>query len=151
MTIIVWDGVTLAADKQSTTAGLKRRVTKIFEINGNLVGFSGDWDYAQALKRWFMNGCKPEEHPKHQDHNDNWVGMLVITPSKQVFKYERSPYPMDFTEAGAHCIGSGRDYAYGALAMGADARTAVKVACTLDTGCGMGIDFLTFEGEQYEK
>lgn len=142
MTIIVWDGKMLAADKQATSSGLRLRVTKIYKIRKHLVGFSGDWDYAQALKHWFENGCKVEEHPKHQDHNDNWVGMLVITPDKQVLKYERSPYPIDYTENGPICIGSGRDYALGALEMGANAATAVAVASKYDNGCGMGIDTL---------
>lgn len=43
-----------------------------------------------------------------------------------------------------------RDYAYGALAMGADAVRAVEVACEYDNGCGMGIDVLTIEGESNE-
>ena len=147
MTIIVWDGKTLASDKQATNAGLKRQVTKIFVINGHMVGFSGDFDYAQTMKHWFESGCKPEEFPKHQEDDNKWVGMVVITPDKRVLKYERSPYPMDFTEAGAHCFGAGRDFAYGALAMGANAVEAVEVTCRYENSCGMGIDFLTFEGE----
>lgn len=145
MTIIVWDGKTLAADKQATNSGLKLTVTKIRKIREHLVGFSGDLDYAFAMANWFENGAKVEDFPKHQEDSEKWVGMIVITPDKKVLKYERSPYPMDFTENNALCIGSGRDFAFGALAMGANAHKAVMIACLYENGCGMGIDTLTFE------
>ena len=147
MTIIVWDGKTLAADKQATNSGLKRAVTKIYNINGNLVGFSGDWDYAQSMKQWLQDGAYPDKFPKHQEDDNKWVGVLLVTPDKKVYKYERSSTPMDFTEGGCMCIGSGRDFAFGALAMGADAKKAVEIACLYEASCGMGIDTLTFEGE----
>lgn len=145
MTIIVWDGTSLAADKQVTTGGLKRKTTKIFKIDGHLVGVSGDFDYAQTMLTWFKGGAKPEDFPDHQKHDEKWVGILVVTPDKRVLKYERSPYPMDFTEGGVACIGSGRDFAYGALYMGATAYRAVEAACQYETGCGMGIDVLTLD------
>ncbi len=150
MTVIVWDGKMLASDKQATNAGLKRKVTKIFRINGSLIGFSGDYDYAQAMLKWFENGAEADKFPKHQEDNDKWVGVLVVTPQRRVFKYERSPHPMEFTESGAMCIGSGRDFAFGALAMGADAKRAVEIACEHEASCGMGVDVLTFEGEPNE-
>jgi ATP-dependent protease HslVU (ClpYQ) peptidase subunit len=150
MTIIVWDGKSLVADKQATNAGLKLTTTKIFKINGNLVGFSGDFDYAFAMKKWFENGADPEKFPKHQEDDNKWVGMIVIAPDKKILKYERSPYPIDLTESNCLCIGSGRDFAFGALAMGADAKKAVEVACEHESSCGMGIDVLTFEGESNE-
>ncbi len=52
---------------------------------------------------------------------------------------------MDFTEAKYLCIGRGRDFAFGALAMGADAYKAVMIACLYESSCGMGIDTLTLE------
>lgn len=151
MTVIVWDGKQLAADKQATNSGLKRMVTKIYRINGHLIGFSGDYDYAQAMRKWFEEGADKDKFPKHQEDDNKWVGMLVITPDKRVLKYERSPVPMDFTEGEAMCIGSGRDFAFGALAMGADAIKAVQVACIYEASCGMGVDVLTYEGESNEK
>jgi hypothetical protein len=49
MTVIVWDGKTLAADKQATQADLKRKVTKIHRLRGHLVGVSGDWDRGRRV------------------------------------------------------------------------------------------------------
>ena len=143
MTIIVWDGVTLAADKQVTTGGLKQTVTKIFEIRGHLVGFSGDFDLAQTLKHWFKEGADISNYPAFQSEDDKFVAMLVITPNKEILKYERSPHPILMNESKVYAMGSGRDFAVGALAMGATAEEAVRIASLHESGCGMGIDTLT--------
>lgn len=147
MTIIVWDGRMLAADKQVTTSGLRRKVTKIFKIRDHLVGFSGDFDLAQSLKYWFQSGADIEKYPTFQSDSDKFVGMLVITPDREILKYERSPHPIYMTENKTYALGSGRDFAIGAMAMGANAVEAVSIASIFDSGCGMGIDCLTLEKE----
>ena len=151
MTIIVWNGEVLAADKMSTNAGQKRVVTKIFRTtDGSLVSFSGDWDQAQGLLAWANNGYKPEEHPKFQETND-WVGMLRIAPDGRCLKYERSPHPMDFTEDvtanGIYAMGSGRDYAYGAKGAGCLlSEQMVQIASRFCEGCGLGFDWAKLDG-----
>ena len=143
MTVIVWDGTTLAADKMCVSGDLKRTVTKIRKINGHLCAGSGDFDRIHEMYAWFSRGAKPEEFPPFGRDNNDWCGLLVITPDRRVLKYERTPYAMDFTESGAHCLGSGRDFAYAALHMGADAAGAVAVASVLCPSCGHGVDTLT--------
>lgn len=39
--------------------------------------------------------------------------------------------------------GSGRDYAMGAMARGANAKEAAEIAMRFDNGCGMGIDVVS--------
>ena len=41
MTVIAWDGVTLAADKQGNQADYGIRVTKIYRVDDDLIGFAG--------------------------------------------------------------------------------------------------------------
>lgn len=147
MTIIVWDGHTLASDKQVTTNGLRRKVTKIFKIRDHLVGFSGDFDLAQSLKYWFQSGADIEKYPTFQSDSDKFVGMLVITPNREILKYERSPHPIHMTENKTYALGSGRDFAIGAMAMGADALDAVRITSMYDSGCGLGVDSLTLKGD----
>ena len=53
MTIIAWDGKTLAAGKASTNCGYRRTCTKIFRVPGGLVGFAGNGSRAMALLEWF--------------------------------------------------------------------------------------------------
>lgn len=141
MTIIVWDRKTLAADKQATSGGLRRMVTKIRNINGMLCGVSGDWDRAQMMFEWVSDGMQVSKWPEFQKTGDDWVGLLVIKSGGATYKYERAPVPM-LVEDDFFAMGSGRDYAYGAMSMGADAVEAVRVTSLYDVGCGMGIDTL---------
>jgi hypothetical protein len=153
VTVIVWDGVRLAADKLSVQSGLKRPVTKIrkLEISDQtyLCGAAGDWDLAQEMFLWFRNGAKPEDEPPFMRNKDDWVAFVVITPEKRVLKYERSPYPIDFTEAvehdGFYVFGNGRELAIGAMAAGSDVVEAIEITSRFLDSCGMGVDVLTFD------
>lgn len=144
MTVIVWDGKILAADKRACNNGLKFTVTKIRKINGNLVGSSGDFSPIQAMFHWYEKGADPEKIPDCQKDKDRWTTLLVITPEKKIFRYEQDCFPYEIEEK-KYAAGSGRDFALAAMAMGADAVEAVKIACRFDAGCGNGIDTLGFE------
>ena len=145
MSVIVWDGQTLAADKQMTNGGLMLIGSKIFKIGDDLVGFTGDYDYGLGMKHWFETGADPHSFPSNQNDKDSWVGILVVKPDGRVLKYDRCPHPYDLSQNRFVCLGSGRDFAYGALEMGADAVRAVEVACKYEASCGYGIETLTFK------
>lgn len=146
MTVIVWDGKTLATDKQAVQSELTRTVTKSRIIRGHLCAVAGDWDLAQEMFAWFERGAKPDDIPPFFRNKEDWVAFVAITPDKRVLKYERSPYPMDFTETvkvdGWFVFGSGRDFAIGALAMGASPEEAVRIASKYCSTCGRGVDVL---------
>lgn len=146
MTVIVWDGKSLTTDKQATQSNLMRTVTKSRIIRGHLCAVAGDWDLAQEMFVWFERGAKPDEVPPFFRSKEDWVAFVAITPDKRVLKFERSPYPMDFTETvendGWFVFGSGRDFAVGALAMGASPEEAVRIASKYCTTCGNGVDVL---------
>lgn len=144
MTIVAWDGKTLAADKRAERAGAGHaKVTKVFKINGCLVAISGSYDIGMELVNWFQNGCIREEFPQRQGE-DNEALLLVITPDRRITHYERTPEPLIF-EQEQTAMGSGRDYALAAMHLGFDARKAVEVACAFDVYCGNGIDEISFD------
>lgn len=145
MTIVAWDGKTLAADKAGTNCGYRRTVTKIFRVPDGLVGFAGDGSRALALLEWFKNGRDPAMWPKFQEDADTAVGCMFIANDGQNYGYHLTPYP-ERSQDRFDAIGSGRDYALAAMYLGHDARRAVEVASALDNGCGNGIDVLTLEG-----
>jgi len=147
MTVIVWDGSILAADRQSTNAGLKRSVTKIKKIGDSLYGVSGSFDRAAALFNWVEEGKDPEQWPEFQ-RDDDACHLMEIAPGGIIYKYEREPYPIHFEE-NKYAQGAGRDYAMGAMYMGANAVDAVKAACEFDATCGMGIDILALDEANY--
>ena len=144
MTIIVWDGKTLAADKQTTMFGQKIKSTKIHKWKGNLFGCSGTGVLNESMMEWFKDGANPELFPENIEiGSDENCHMLVITPESKILYYEECAYPMDFTENGIFAIGSGAPYAYAAMAMGADAIKAVEITSLFSADCGIGIDTLT--------
>lgn len=141
MTVIAWDGKTLAADKRATSGGLIRTVTKVRRIGHLLVAGSGDFDMVVAAFAWVEGGRKPEEFTSAMRDKDTSADILVIEEGR-IMKYERTPHPMIFEDQ-HFAMGAGRDYAMAAMYLGSDAREAVAVASALESSCGNGIDTLT--------
>lgn len=144
MTVIAWDGKTLAADKRATSGGLALTVTKI-ERSGpsTLLGHTGDCATGRELKAWWLAGAKPADFPASARKDDSYATLIVITPGKITY-YNTGPYPLVLEQTFA-AWGSGRDFALAAMHLGKDAREAVAVACVFQTDCGSGIDTLTLE------
>lgn len=141
MTVIVWDGKTLAADKRGSSHGYGYTVTKVHRLrDGGLVALSGDGDSAMALLVWLNAARNPALYPPEQKDNDTCA--FVVEPDGRTVSYGKSPYPQ-VIEDRTYAMGHGRDFALAAMHMGADARKAVEVACALDFFCGNGIDALT--------
>lgn len=142
MTVIAWDGKTLAADKRSTYGGMICTVTKIQKVNGLLVGGAGEASFIGAMFEWIKGGRVTAEFPTAQASKDDWQTVLVIELDGSNSLYERTPHPIRYEQSHI-AIGSGREYARAALHLGCNAQEAVAVAVALDSGCGNGIDALT--------
>ena len=91
-----------------------------------------------------MSGCKKERFPKLPNDPGNTPCLWVINRNGHIAKFEDSPYPVVYNDK-VFAEGSGRDFAYGAMAMGADAVRAVEIANQYDVHCGGGVDVLTFD------
>lgn len=132
----------MAGDKMASAENTKHgRITKVFKINGSLIGFSGASDVAAAILRWFEGGCSDDDWPELQYENTD-CNVLVVSPDGVVKVYERYPIPI-VMEQDFHAIGSGRDFALAALHLGHDPVTAVRVASELDSYTGGGIDVVS--------
>lgn len=57
MTVIAWDGKTLAADKRGTRGGLPVTVTKIKRIGDVIAGVAGNAAHVGELFQWVAEGC----------------------------------------------------------------------------------------------
>jgi ATP-dependent protease HslVU (ClpYQ) peptidase subunit len=141
VTVIAWDGMTLAADKRAVTAGACATVTKIFRRAGFLIGVSGSFKHGMAVADWIEAGGKPDDYPKAD--KDDASHTLVIHPDGRVVKYEGTPWGFEIEDRFA-ATGSGRDYALAAMYLGHDARTAVEVTNALSCDCGNGVDTMRF-------
>lgn len=141
MTTIAWDGKTLAADKQSTSDGLKRITTKIHRVRDGLVAITGNGAHGYALLGWFNSERDIAAWPKHSD--ENTCGNIIHITSAGIFVYNGAGYPHgEPIENKFIAFGHGRDYAMAAMHMGADAKKALEIASIYDAYTGMGVDTL---------
>lgn len=146
MTVIAWDGKTLAADKRASNNGLARTVTKIRRAsNGALMACTGDLHAGEELMAWYEAGRVTEKYPESQKALvEELTTLVVIEPGPVITTYGRYGARAVFEERTYAC-GCGRDYAVAAMHYGKDAREAVALACLFDVGCGNGIDTLELE------
>lgn len=151
MTVLVWDGKTLAADKQCTYGGLKLKIKKIFRVGEDLIGFTGNAEAVPEMLHWLDSGGELNDFPFRKEDNIELTTVL-ITPKKQILVFNGwSPIPLDLSENKFYADGCGMHLAYGALMAGKSAKEAVAIVCKMDTGCGMGIDTLTHKAPKKKK
>jgi hypothetical protein len=142
MTVIAFDGTTLAADRRCTRGGTVYATLKVHRVGDLLVGLSGGSDFCVAFLEWFKAGRPRDAFPETQKHDD-YACALVIEGGK-AFTYDRTPFPVPMLEP-IVAIGSGREVALGAMTAGATAAEAVLIASRWMDCCGNGIDTLTLE------
>ncbi len=140
MTVIVWDGTTLAADRMAASQSHVFSLTKLARVGSLLVGVAGRGDKVRQFQQWVGGDCDPAKYPKH-DMADEYFVALVINGAGTIHRYESSPFPM-IVEDGVHAIGVGRDFARAALHCGKSAREAVEIANLYSCDCGLGVDTL---------
>ena len=144
MTVVAWDGVTLAADKRMTYGGHVNTVTKIHRVGDYIIGFTGSTKHIGAFRRWAENGMDRDKFPTAPNVDDAVYAIAVRTDGT-VWRFEGTPDPMQIEDQSV-AAGSGRDYARAAMHLGKTAREAVEIACLFDENCGNGIDTLTLDG-----
>lgn len=144
MTVIAWDGKTLAADKRSLNNDVANTVTKIFRSDSDtLMGLSGHLGRAMQMMRW-IEACRIAETFPKGTTDDDWAVVLVVHRNGAVEKYESREFPITFDDP-CFAMGSARDFALMAMHLGHDARRAVELTCELSVICGNGIDTLSFD------
>ena len=145
MTVIAWDGTTLAGDKRTSFGGLHATTTKVQRLpNGVMVGCAGNTAQIWEMVHWLAQGADPEKLPAIQRDAKECVTMLVVYRNGELWQYENSPYPIRIEDK-QWAIGSGRDFAIAAMRLGRTAAQAVALTCELDMSCGNGVDALMLE------
>ena len=138
MSVVVWDGRTLAADRQMTNCGLRAKTSKmVVTADGTVFAWTGENQHGVALVQWYLGGEIKADYPEFQK-KESWTRLIVADADGCRF-FENEPYAMTVHDKFA-AWGSGRDFAYGALEMGADARRAVEVTITHSVECGFGVE-----------
>lgn len=140
MTVIAFDGRTIAADKRLTQGGgIVRTVTKIIRAQGCLLAVTGGLDIGLEMRQWYLAGAVPAEFPPKA--REDVATLIVIKPNAEIWTWAAGPYGSRI-ESEKAAFGSGRDFAEAAMYLGKSASEAVAVACVFQGDCGNGIDVL---------
>lgn len=137
MTTIAWDGKTLAADTLGTCNGLREgHAPKAVRIGGVILAGDGSRALFLRFRAWFFEGRKGPCPYEDKEAEGNGI---AIQDGVLTCWGPQGPWPV--TQR-LFAIGSGYPVALGAMHAGADARRAVEIAISLDTGSGGEITVL---------
>lgn len=141
MSVIAWDGKTLAADRMAVNNGLNLVAQKLFIVHQHdliALAFTHGMEEGHMLMQWYLHGAKKEEWPSFQDDENRWARLVIL---KQDGLYTIEQCPIEIQQSHAPLAwGMGRDFALGAMMQGADATRAVEIANELSIYCGFGVD-----------
>ena len=137
MSVVVWDGTTLAADRLATQDGVKQTATKISSIqSGEILAWVGGLEDGRWLADWYRRGALPDEWPTWQRREGGGsLANLIVAGRGAVCVYYSLPIP-ELVEDMFAAWGSGAAVALGAMEMGANSFQAVEAACKWADGCG---------------
>lgn len=147
MTTVVADGrtLTMVADKQMSYH--KSQVVKTWKVphfadasQNWLIGGSGNLTQLQQFLDWWV--APTASNVPCPQLNDCHV--LVMSPKGKIALYVNSCTPIELDEK-FYSVGSGSDYAMGAMEAGADAKTAVKIASKRDPATGASLRILSLK------
>jgi hypothetical protein len=148
MTVIAWDGKTLCTDQQANDGSMKWEAEKAWYITNKATGKIcivtgvGTLGYIIQLRDWFANGMETA-----LDITPNMAELIVVDDEGLcVFSGEKTYSPVRLKAPMA--FGHGREYAMGAMAMGANASDAVTIANEYSLHCGKGVACYTIHPEE---
>jgi hypothetical protein len=129
-TLAYRDGV-LASDSQVTHGPsiMKGNYKKVYRLpDGCLYGHTGSLEAGELMRATLLEGSNPP------NFSNEAFDAIMIRPNGWTYFYENKMWvrlKLDYS-----ALGSGKEHAYGALAMGASARQAVEAAISLDPVSG---------------
>jgi len=141
MTTVAYKDGVMAADRAISGGGhigTTRKVTRR-KSDGSLIGFCGTVSVCQRWVEWFLAGERGTA-PTLGTDEDSASQIMVVRPDGTVENHDR--YGKAMFEAPYYAMGSGADYALGAMAFGASARQAVASSIKHDHCSGYGVQFV---------
>lgn len=143
MTVIAFDGHVLAGDRKATFGGTPNASRKVHRVvkdgTVGLFGFSGSGSFCRA----YLHYLRTDERWTEPRGEYTWT---VLCVGADGMVWQRTDNACGWEPVGRRqwAIGSGADYALGAMAAGKTAREAVLIAARLDNSCGLGVDVVRF-------
>jgi len=154
MTVIAWDGEVLATDTQCTMGNAKYQSPKAWyeSVGGQacIISGVGTLKNIHRHKEWLIKNKNGDgvSFP-YADLHHHYYQFILVT-KEGLLRYEGTPYPI-VHGVNACAFGEASDFAYGALAMGATAIEAVKVAIQYSHQCGGNVEsYSLLKGDGHE-
>lgn len=146
MSVIVWDGFSLAVDNGATDGFSMWEADKVWVHEGEFLTGTGHVSTILEMRDWYRSGADPTLFPFVQRVPETTCNFIVVN-STGLHRYERTHIPID--HGFRMCaFGHGKDFAYGALAMGATAEQAATIASKFSIHCGMGVTTYVMEAKE---
>jgi hypothetical protein len=126
MTVICWDGATVAADSLECYGSTRsaKPVQKLRERKGFIFACTGTGAMFEPLIEWYLNDCPKDQIPQCGDsHKD--TKLLVFKGGKAWVLSADLPHPAELYAPDAWGVGA--DMAIGAMEAGATAAQAVEI------------------------
>lgn len=138
MTTVAYKDGVIAGDGLCTHASYvsSRSFQKIVATDSHLAGISGQADYGAAFLEWVKAGCDPKHIPLSATKTTGDIDAFVVDASGNVTAYGQDMMPLSLGRPKFYAVGSGWAFAIGAMAMGASAEQAVRIAAKFDTATG---------------
>lgn len=133
MTTIATDGKTIAADSRVTGTFIGQH-DKLFQIGDSVFGISGNIPRVMRVVDWLSAGCPEASKP---DVEDDFA--ILQLHQGGVWYWDSSLRPIRYGIPYA-AIGSGAEFAMGAMLAGKSPKLAVEIACELDECSGHPIN-----------
>ena len=136
----------MAADRQMTLGNMRHSNIQSKIHQGTYHGLpalfagAGTKVYSAAVIEW-LRAAMPDEHkPEIPEGPDSFVVFVATELGCYLYADSLRPIPLGQCK---WAIGTGEDYALGAMDAGASAKRAVEIASARDINSGMGVDTLT--------
>jgi hypothetical protein len=140
MSIVVWDGSTLATDCAASDGVAQWKTEKAWYFGEGedrlILSGTGPLHSILEMREWFKAGFKPSEFPTIQTTHP--CHFIVVSPAQGLYRYESTHIPIVHGQEKC-AFGQGREFAYGALATGATAQRAVEITNEYSVHCGLGV------------
>lgn len=140
MTTIAYRAGILAADTQGTRGNSRIRVRKIQRLDdGSLFAGAGAFPAIVKVHKWANAGMPDDKLPKLALGDDGEVECLIVRPDGTIVLVDEALTPETLVQEFV-AIGTGCEYALGAMACGRTAARAVKIAARFDTNTSEPIE-----------
>lgn len=142
MTVIVFDGKTCAVDSGAVAETTTHNINKWWVRDDEFITGAGNASHVVALAEWFLGGATLDKFPPRVLYQQD--AELIVVTMLGVRRFEASPYALDHGLTKC-AFGEGRDFAYGALSMGASAARAAEIACKFSPACAGPVYVCTWD------